>query len=311
MVKEVNYFSITGIKLLIFKVIRKLIRLFNPGYGTVEQKRIRLVKKYINEPLYKSPTDNELTQIEESLMNGSLKLESINIHRNDFDNFISEHSFPLDYHGGLESGVYYEKLFEHYISFLFLNIKNADKDYMYLDVAGASSPWSKILREKYKLNAFTIDLNIHGKFSELDYYLKMDATKTNFPNNSINAISLQCAYEMFLGNDDISFIKEIARILKPGGKVIISPLYMHTHPCYYATPDFYSKNMGDKGAKKYLNPDYMGIPSSRKYDTTSLKNRVIKTIIKENLEYAIYGIKNKKEIHNEIYLHFVLEIIKK
>ena len=62
--------------------------------------------------------------------------------------------------------------------------------------------------------------------SSLPFYRADNATRTSFPSASITGASLQCAYEMFMRNDDTLLVEEVARMLKPGGKVAILPLYM-------------------------------------------------------------------------------------
>ncbi|HOV90155.1 MAG TPA: methyltransferase domain-containing protein [Syntrophorhabdaceae bacterium] len=183
---------------------------------------------------------------------------------------------------------------------------------IYIDVAGADSPWAKLIRDIYdgRIISYSIDIKPSKRFSKYDFYVKMDATKTNFNNNSIDGVSLQCAFEMFIGNDDIALIKELKRILKPLGKAVILPLYMHTHSCHYASPDFYGKGLGDKDSIEYIRWDCYGIPSSRKYSAQKLKARILDLITDLGLKYKIYVLRNKEEISEEIYLHFILEIEK-
>ena len=114
----------------------------------------------------------------------------------------------------------------------------------------------------------------------------------------------------FVKDNDIKLIEEIARILKPGGRVVISPLYMHTIPCYYQTPDYFGQDFGDLGAKRYIRRDCWGVPASRKYSAQTLKTRVWDIAIKSNLSPKILKIKNKEELGNNIYLHFILVLDK-
>ncbi|MFD1736787.1 methyltransferase domain-containing protein [Bacillus salitolerans] len=76
-----------------------------------------------------------------------------------------------------------------------------------------------------KINAFAIDLNIPEEYQKFEYYIQMDATETSFNEDTFSGISLQYSYEMFLFEDDRNLIREAARILKKGGKLVISPVY--------------------------------------------------------------------------------------
>ena len=115
---------------------------------------------------------------------------------------------------------------------------------------------------------------------------------------------------MFQGDHDKLLIKELARILRPGGKVIILPLYMHTHYCAYATPEYFGKGYADTDAKEYIRMDCYGVPSSRKYDAQRLKERVLAPIQQAGLRYRLLALRNKSALGTGIYLHFILEIEK-
>ena len=268
--------------------------------------------RYKNELEYRNPSQDELQQIENDFKMVGVEIHSLSVNVDDFNSFKSKYKFPSDYHGGKQSGVWEEKLLEHYIAFKMLDLDNFTNNSTYIDVAANESPWANMIRDINGgiIMSYAIDLNAPTKFSEYDYYMQMDATKTNFKDNSVDGVSLQCAYEMFAGNADIELIRELKRILKPNGKAIISPLYMHTHPCHYASPDFYGKGFGDMDSKEYIRWDCYGIYSSRKYDANNLKVRILDLITELGMKYKIYVLKNKEEISKEIYMHFILEVEK-
>ena len=137
-----------------------------------------------------------------------------------------------------------------------------------------------------------------------------DATTTSFPESSVRGISLQCAFEMFAGDDDTNLLKELARILKVGGKAIIVPLYMNTHYCAYATPEFFNSGKAVPLAKEYVCFEWKGIPSARFYDVDALIKRVLNPIEKLGMSYKLLALKNKVELGRNIYCHFILEITK-
>ena len=181
----------------------------------------------------------------------------------------------------------------------------------YVDVAAAGSPWAKTLRERKQIDAYAIDLcEVSDAYRDLPYYRVENATATSFADASITGVSLHCAYEMFMGQDDTRLIAELARILKPGGKAVILPLYMHTHYCAYSTPEYFGKGYSDPLAKEYVRLDCSGVPSSRKYDAAKLKERVLDPILAAGLKYQLLALRNKSEFGQNIYCHFILEIEK-
>ncbi len=137
-----------------------------------------------------------------------------------------------------------------------------------------------------------------------------NAIQTSFADQSVRCASLHCAYEMFMGEDDTRLVGELARILKTSGKAVILPLYMHTHYCAYATPEYFGKGHSDPKAKEYVRIDCYGVPSSRKYDAATLKRRVLDPIGEAGLSYRMLALRNKDAFGRNIYCHFILEIEK-
>lgn len=258
-------------------------------------------------PEFNNPTPSELSQIEKALLELGFKVHDHNPPPTEFKRWQSEKWFPEDYHGGIDGPVWDEKLLEHWLTFKLLGLR---ENKTYVDIAAGGSPWAKILRERLKVDAFAVDLELSPDFSGLPYYREGDATRTAWGDDSIDAASLQCAYEMFTKDDDVLLIDELARILKPGGKAVILPLYMHTHYCAYSTPDCFGKGFSDPKAKEYICWGHNGIPSSRKYDAETLKTRILSRIHAVGLDYRLLALRSKEEYGKGIYCHFILEIIK-
>ena len=91
---------------------------------------------------------------------------------------------------------------------------------------------------------------------------------------------------------------------------MILPLYMHTHYCAYATPEYFGKGYADPCAKEYIRIDCYGVPSSRKYDAEQIKARVLDQVEKAGLRYRLLALRNKEVFGQNIYCHFILEIEK-
>ena len=267
--------------------------------------------KFNNQEDYANPDSEQLTKIEEDLKSLGIEIEEYSPSAELFLQFKKEGYFPTDYHGGINGSVWDEKLLEHWIAAELLGLKDYKESNVYVDIAAACSPWVKSLRDQLSISAFAIDLGTIGeKFNNLPYYRSENATQTTFQDASISGASLQCAFEMFAGNDDIKFIKELSRILRPGGKVIILPLYMHTHYCTYSSPEFFGKGYSNQEAREYINHNAWNVPTSRKYDAIKFKERVINTIEELGMEYRLLVLKNKNKLGSNIYCHFILEIFK-
>lgn len=286
----------------------KKISAMNPKGVLVGAGRIYHGIRTRRAPEYHNPTLSGLKEIERRIQESGIPCHDFVVDAQEFIEFLQAANFPAEYHGGIRGGVYYEKLLEHFVAWKFLNLGESFQA-PYMDVAACSSPWAKILHSK-GIEAYAVDLSVHPKYSGLSFYRQEDATRTSFQDNSIGGASLQCAFELFWGCQDIDLLKEFSRILMPGGRAVISPLYMHTVPCFYQTPEYYGKPYGDPGSQGFLRKNCWGVPASRKYSPETLKTRVWDTAIAVGLLPILYVLRNRKEIADGIYLHFILVLDK-
>ncbi len=258
---------------------------------------------------YKAPTAGELQQIECGMRELDMPCVDYRVDRSMFERFKQRMAFPTGYHGGPVGGVYDEKLLEHFVAWDLLDLDASNQRWPYLDIASASSPWVRLLRDQ-GLTALSIDLAPDPAVASLPYYLCGDATAMSFDDASIGSASLQCAYEMFAGDADIRLLPELARVLRPGGRVVVSPLYMHVQACYYQSPEHHGKPAGDVGAVRYLRRDAWDVRASRKYSPGTLMQRVWRPARAAGLVPQLRVLRNPGELGSGIYLHFILVLDK-
>ena len=235
-------------------------------------------------------------------------MEDYRVDPESFARFKAEKPFPENYHGGRAGGVWDEKLLEHFIAARLLGLDDYRADDLYVDVAACDSPWARYLREVRGFNAWAIDLAVGYAFRGLPYYRSENATTTTFADATVRGGSLHCAFEMFAGDDDVEFVREVARILAPGGKVVIVPLYLHTHYCAYSTAEHWGRGHSDPAAVEYVRMDTWGVSSSRKYDAQALVRRVLDPVFEAGFAYRLRALRNKEELGKNIYCHFILEL---
>ena len=206
---------------------------------------------------------------------------------------------------------YRRKIMEYYFVDKLLGFDQWDRGDIYLDLGAQTSPFAKYLREKRKIEAYGIDLE-KSIYADLGYYLQEDATNTHFCNESVLGMSIQSAYECFIGDADIRLIKEAARILKPTGKLVVIPLYMHEQYLSTLSPTYYGKGTADKGSLECIRKDCRGdLAIGRFYDMAALKRRVLDVAKQCGLEAKIYIIPNKfVECDSFVYLKFILVLQK-
>lgn len=258
-------------------------------------------------PRYRAPDAAQLNQIELALAALGMPATDYRVDVDAFAIFRARFQFSADYHGGARGGVYVEKLLEHFVAWDLLELAARPDRWPYVDIAGASSPWVRLLREQ-GLEAFAIDLAPDPLLAALPYVLKGDATASPFTDASLGGASLQCAYEMFAGDADTRLLAELARVLRPGGRAVISPLYLHTEACYYQSPEYYGHEVGDAGARRYLRPDAWDVAASRKYSPQTLVERVLCPAQTAGLVPGLHVLRNGAAFGPGVYLHFILTL---
>ncbi len=98
---------------------------------------------YRHAPHYEIPTSEELAAIERDLSALGIGVEDSAPSPDMFKQFQSEQWFPAHYHGGRASGVWDEKLLEHWIAGELLGLATYSPEDVYIDVAACNSPWAK------------------------------------------------------------------------------------------------------------------------------------------------------------------------
>ncbi len=119
----------------------------------------------------------------------------------------------------------HKKALEFFFSSQLLEISEED---VILDAAGGESNYLLGIKHTFHPAKLILHDQIYDVFEEKDGILTIDGDISSIPlpDNSVDKISCHHAFEHFQGDKDILFIKEIARLLKPGGKAAIIPLFI-------------------------------------------------------------------------------------
>jgi len=128
--------------------------------------------------------------------------------------------FPLYCSGGRSPG-FVEKGLEH---FLALELLGLTPDDVYIDVASQHSPVPVIYGELSGARMIRQDLVYPPGLHE--DRIGGDASSMPVPDGFASAIALHNAFEHFEGDSDSRFIGEALRVLRPGGRLCIVPLFL-------------------------------------------------------------------------------------
>ena len=266
-----------------------------------------------------TPSLDDLEKIEKNIVCANLHYKNFALDNAEFDRYIKNIDllFPIFYHANTNDR-YVRKIMEYYFTEKFLNFSMYSKDDIYIDAGCSTTPWVFYLREKRGINAFGLGLHVDNLPEEYKkwYYLGENVTRTTFPDNSVTGISMQSSFECLLKNGDMEFIKECARILRPGGKVVISPLYLTEKYISAVSMDKYHQHNKDEDQEEYVRFDCMGMRRANHYDIPHLKSRILDNAESMGMEYVIYILANCDVPaydfpHCFSYMKFILVLTKK
>jgi hypothetical protein len=210
--------------------------------------------------------------LKDRLLAVGVPVDEVDLDLNDFERWMENFPEISDFYRNMGE-VRVEKCLEHYLVYRFLNITKND---LYIDIAALSSPWANIL-ERRGTKSFRLDIaypaGTHGN------NIGADAGDTKLPDQFASVLSAQCAFECFMGDADIRFVKEAARILTKNGRYGIVPLYLED--IYFVLTSPYCNQHDviiEPEAKRVWREDAYKIPFSRHYSPESFKSRIYSAI---------------------------------
>lgn len=120
----------------------------------------------------------------------------------------------------------HKKLIEMFVSF---QILQPAADDTYLDAAGGRNAYADRVNCKQKyLHVYQLNRSLIHQYGNKVDFIEGDAANIGLDDASISKISCHHSFEHFQDQSDIQFIKEVQRLLAPGGKCCIVPLFLAT-----------------------------------------------------------------------------------
>jgi len=217
-----------------------------------------------------------------------------------FQAYLREAGYPPGCYG---AEVFIEKALEHFVSLCLIEPRPGD---IVIDVASSSSPFPSIAQRLYGCKCYRQDLIYPPGVREDDGgSIGGNAASIPIPHRFASALVLHCAYEMFEGDDDSLFIREASRVLQPGGRLVIIPLYLHEH--YHILRSPWSNTRGlkvtDRGAKLVYRPGFGRVRFARFYDVEAFQRRVL--TYAAGLAFRLLYVENEKNVDSSCYLKFI------
>ena len=255
-----------------------------------------------------SITESALDAVEEMLLAAGVTVKELELtpYAKEFARFVGQPLYRGEYrtYGGEAEYCLLEKALEHFLSFKLIDPKPGMTG---IDIGSCKSIAPQILRDRYGCRCYEQDLvYTHGVHGD---QIGSSADAIPLPDGSIDFMMLHCTFEHFEGGADSGFVAECGRVLKPGGNVVILPLYLNANYCNItgeANSTKREKIAFDTDATFYcLIPEWQN-RFGRHYSPEALLTRVLEPSVAAGLNCILYRVKNWEAIHPLLWLHWVL-----
>jgi hypothetical protein len=224
----------------------------------------------------------------------------------EFSEFIKLPEYAGSYreYGGKDACSFLEKALEHFLSF---KLAQPARGQRFMDVGSCVSVVPEVLRRYYGCDCYAQDLALAEGID--GWKIGSNAAKIPLPDSSLDGMTLHCTFEHFEGNADSAFIRECARLLKPGTKTVILPLYVNVN---------WTNVTGEIDAAKRDSIEFDGSASywcvipewrnrfGRHYSAEALVDRVLDVALSIGLQVEMLRVINFHRFHPGLWLRWVL-----
>ena len=274
---------------------------------------VRLPMKQIFEESGWRPIDISAAaqeRVAEALQSAGARINKLNLANiaTGFQAFkhLSEYESDYKTYNGTLEHCFLEKSLEHYLSLLLINPR---PETIGVDVGSCQSVLPCLTRRVYGVRCYEQDLEYpSGIYGDK---IGSSADAIPLPDDSIDFMTLHCTFEHFEKNADTGFIKECARLLKRGGRVVILPLYICEVFCNVTGETNVEERIKigfDANADHYcLIPEWKN-RFGRHYSPEKLIDRVWNPALDSGLNPCLYKIENWEAIHKDLWLRWALVI---
>lgn len=248
-------------------------------------------------------TPESLRHIQQELRSRQFVIQDYTIdvadYRAYFEQADYQHRYPNYYPAHLA-----EKSLEHYLAARLLKLSSRE---VYIDIASEGSPVPEIYGRLFGCETYRQDLAYPAGLN--DHVIGGDAAQMPVAEGFADKLALHCSFEHFEGDADVRFIREVSRVLKPGGAVCIVPLYLFDRYVIQTDPGVSvpAKMSFEPEAVVYCRPGWNN-RHGRFYDPAHLQSRVGQAL--NGMTLMIYRILNARQVDPSCYVEFAALITK-
>ena len=249
------------------------------------------------------PPDEDPDRVEQVHRVASIDFQPWHVPVEGFHEYLNKAAYPDSYLGGHGGGnpFFGEKALEHYASLVLASVQPGS---VLIDVASNGSPFIEIATRLYGCDGYENDLQFPSGLN--GRRIGGDAAAMPVAAGFADAMTLQCSYDHFEGDADTRFVSEAARTLRPGGRVVILPLYLTDVFAAKVDPRLSLRGLRlDRGMRRHLMWG-LDVRFSRLYDPPRLLSRVLEPARSAGLVTRVLRVHGGETAMPGSYLNFAL-----
>lgn len=245
-----------------------------------------------------------LDKVEDELAESGYKPEDYIVDIERFREYFAENEEANLFYSSAGERISTEKTLEHFVSLSFTELNDRSR---VIDIANAKCPFPSIIHEKYGCQVWSSDLILPSGVHRNGWLTEVggDACELPVEDNYFDLAVMHCALEMFEGDSDRNIILRAERFLKPGGKLVIAPLYLSEKYHIFRDPKTTRGDLPpvDEGAELIYRNNFHNLAFARFYSVAALMDRLVNGGTK--MKFTVYRVRNLKDVHPGCYLHWI------